>query len=129
MNVPHIFEIIFFSLDYESFKKCHKVCKAWEKRITSESFREKGQSVFKEEISEDEYKLWNMAVENNAKEVMALLSSGMVDVNCVQGLVESTPLYQAAKRGHRHVVKVLVESGADPEKYSEFGFTPLHRAS
>ena len=135
INVPHIFEIIFLSLDYESYKKCHKVCKDWEKLMTSESFREKGRSVFKEEISEDEYQLWNMAAQGNAKEVIALLSNGMVDVNRVQPHIHfhvsygSTPLWVAAKRGHSHVVKLLLERGAEFDKPDGFGITPLHRAS
>ena len=127
INVPHIFEIIFLSLDYESYKKCHKVCKDWEKLMTSESFREKGRSVFKEEISEDEYQLWSMAAQGNAKEVIALLSNGLVEVNNVQ--VGSTPLWVAAKRGHSHVVKLLIERGAEFDKSNECGFSPLHRAS
>ena len=73
------------------------MCKAWEKRITSESFREKGQSVFKEEISEDEYKLWNMAIENNAKEVMALLCSGMVGCELCSGISRVNTLVSGSK--------------------------------
>ena len=38
-NVPHIFEEIFFQLDYESFKTCLDVSKKWRELLTSETFK------------------------------------------------------------------------------------------
>ena len=37
-NLPHIFENIFLSLDFESLKVCSKVCNAWNELLSSESF-------------------------------------------------------------------------------------------
>ena len=37
-NVPHILEMIFFELDYDSFMACGQVCKAWKGIFSSQSF-------------------------------------------------------------------------------------------
>ena len=34
-SVPHILEKIFLSLDYKTFKACHKVCAAWGETLAS----------------------------------------------------------------------------------------------
>ena len=39
--VPHIFEKIFLSLDYESFKKCLEVNSAWKGLLSAESIKVK----------------------------------------------------------------------------------------
>ena len=52
-NVPHILEDIFFSVDYDSFKKCLEVSKSWNDLLTSESFLRRGKSVFCEEIQDE----------------------------------------------------------------------------
>ena len=54
MNVPHILEKIFFSLDYESYKKCLEVSYAWNKLLESESYQKK----LKEELDRDHEKFW-----------------------------------------------------------------------
>ena len=38
-NVPHILEMIFFELDYDSFLACGKVCKAWREIFSSQSYK------------------------------------------------------------------------------------------
>ena len=45
-NFPHIWEKIFLTLDYESFKTCLRVCKTWAEVLRSEPFNKKAQSVF-----------------------------------------------------------------------------------
>ena len=57
-NVPHILEIILFSLDYESYYACFKVSKAWKELLTSDNFQRKGKYVFGKDVSEDETKLY-----------------------------------------------------------------------
>ena len=50
INVPHILEKIFLSLDYESFKNCVKVNDAWKNLLTSEAFKRKWMIVYQEAI-------------------------------------------------------------------------------
>ena len=46
LNVQHVWEKIFLSLDYDSFKKCFTVCQAWNDFLTKESFVVKAKSTF-----------------------------------------------------------------------------------
>ena len=104
INVPHILERIFFSLDYESFKACLKVNKTWHKLLSSEAFQRWGKSAFQEKISIDEKKLWHAARENKVREVMSLLSSGLLNINSDDWFAR-TPLQVALTNGHKNVVK------------------------
>ena len=45
-SVPNILEKIFLSLDYNSFKACLEVSKAWKGLLVSESFKRKAKLVF-----------------------------------------------------------------------------------
>ena len=81
-NLPHILEKIFFSLDYESYKNCLEVSNEWKGVLTSDRYKTKGKSVFKEEIVKDEKKLSAAVRHNNRDEVRMLLASGMVNVDC-----------------------------------------------
>ena len=78
-SVPHIFERIFFSLDYESFKRCLEVNKSWNDLMTSERFKVLGSSFFKFEIERD---LWDASNDGSLSKVQGILSSFMVDVLC-----------------------------------------------
>ena len=49
-NFPHIFENIFFSLDYDSYKNCMKVNSEWADVLTSERYKTKAKVVFRDEI-------------------------------------------------------------------------------
>ena len=80
INVPHILEHIFFSLDYESYKTCLEVCKAWNELLTSESYQEKGRTLFHREILKDGKRLCDASREGCIVEVRRLLSTGLVDV-------------------------------------------------
>ena len=126
--IPHILEKIFFSLDYESYKYCLEVSNEWKGVLTSERYKAKGKSVFKEEILEDEKKLCIAAEQGSEDEVRMLLSSGMVNVigedNCLQ-----TPLNWAAKRGHKEMTQLLIQCGGDPNVADYDGDTPLHDAA
>ena len=44
-NVPHILERIFFSLDYDSFMECSKVCKEWNKLLSSDRYRSEAEKM------------------------------------------------------------------------------------
>ena len=125
-SVPHILEKIFLSLDYKSFRSCKKVSNSWNKLLKTESFKRKGKSVFREDI---ERQLHRASKRGKKKEVRKILSSGMADVNCIGGRHKETPLSYASRKGHKHVVKHLLDRGADPNKANTKGGTPLHRAS
>ena len=73
-NVPHILELIYFSLDFKSYQACFRVSKAWKKLLTSDNFQRKGKYVFGEDVSEDETKLWNASRDGVIEEVRRLLS-------------------------------------------------------
>ena len=107
-SVPHILKI-FFSLDYASFKKCMEVNRAWHELLTSKSVKEIGKSTFFEEIKAD---LWHAVTLGNANEVRAVLSTGMVNLD---GIGNWSPLYIAVEEGHKDVVQLLLEGGANPD--------------
>ena len=130
-SVPHILENIFFSLDYDSFMTCHKVCLEWKELLTSEFYRERAESLLAEK-RENEDKLRHFSSAGNTEEVYNLLSSG-VDPNCALSLHQTrgyTPLYNAVMGGLTDVVKLLLDRGADPNRAKKDGktITPLHRA-
>ena len=128
-SVPHILEKIFFSLDYGSYKQSLDVSYAWRVLLTSEHFIIKGKAVFKEEIAEDEKSLLDATVSGKLMEVRRLLSTRMVDVNCVDDWQGFTPLYKAAYCGRREVAGVLLEAGAEIDKADRNGRTPLNVAA
>ena len=128
-NVPHILEMIFFSLDYESFKKCVEVNRAWKEQITSMSFQVKAKSMFAKEIQKDQEKLLAVSREGNVAEARQLLSSGLLNVNYLFGSLCSTPLMKAASNGSLKLVQFLLNEGAEVNKANNFEDTPLHFAA
>ena len=126
---PHIFEMICLSLDYESWKNCMVVNKAWNGALTSKKFQEKAKSVFKEEILADEQKLVHASRKGKTEEVRKLLSIGMVDVNALDEEDGETSLHKAARFGHMAIARLLLERGADVDKSDLSGWTPLFVAS
>ena len=132
INVPHILEKIFFFLDYDSFQQCRHVNKAWNDLLTSDSYLKKAKSIFHEEILEDQKKLLYASLDGNTKDVKSLLHSGLVDVNFVDRRYFVLPIAVAAGKGHKEVVQVLLDHGADvnSENRSDLGFiTPLQFAT
>ena len=130
MSLPHILEKIFLSLDFESCKTCYEVNKEWKELITSKYFQEKAKIQFELDIEDDEMRLCEMSGRGESAEVRRLLSFGLVDVNYVGWVYNSTPLNGAAQSGHIDVVKLLLDEGADPSKPDdENGQTPLHWAA
>ena len=136
-SVPHILEMIFFSLDYESYSKCLEVSKIWNELLTSESYQTKGKIVFRNEIFELEKKLWRASYDGNEMRVRQLISCPMVNVNCMMAwreigihvsicpVTSGTPLHAAAYLGRTEVIKVLLDGGADLYMETGQGWTAL----
>ena len=128
-SVPHILEKIFFSLDYKSFKNCMEVNKQWRELLSTASYQKETEKMLIEKEKYEE-KLF-IAVQNiQTEEVRSLISSRNVDVNfkCIVNttsiVFHSTPLFEAAAKGHNEIVQILLDSGADIDKGDCFG-TPL----
>ena len=128
-NVPHILEMIFFSLDYESYKKCCEVSHTWNEILTSKQYVRIGKSVFRDEILEDETQLWIASKKGDAAKVKRIISTRMLDINKKSLSSGWSPLYAAAVFGHKEVVQLLLESGAEVNVTSRSGWTPLHCAA
>ena len=134
-SVPHILETIFFSLDYESYTTCLDVSTTWRQLLTSESYKEKVKNAFHEEIDLEEMRLWNAAREGNVYVVRSLPGSVFLDVNCVKGWNESTPLCVAAMYAYKSdsnykgVIQFLLKSLANPDLPNQIRWTPLHYAA
>ncbi|XP_046346827.2 cytadherence high molecular weight protein 2-like isoform X1 [Haliotis rufescens] len=72
--------------------------------------------------------LYDASEAGNLEEVKRILSQG-VDVNCRWGGWSETPVMEAAYRGHRDVVELLVSEGADVSLVDRDGYNTLHYAS
>ena len=125
-SVPHLLEKIFLNLDYESYKACHEVCITWNQLLLSESFKKRAKAIYQEEILKDHTKLCSSSKAGDLAEVRRILSTEMVDVNCLTK--RSTPLCQAAHMGHKDIAELLLERGAEPNKADADGITPLYLA-
>ena len=136
-NVPHVLEMIFFSLDYESYKKCLKVCIKWRELLITKSFQTRVNLLFCNEVSKEQGMLSCAAWNGHTQMAKSLLSSGLLDVNAniskyVNNIISrpaGTLLTLAAEEGHEDVVLLLLNNGADPNKANNSGRTPLHSAA
>ena len=52
-RVVHILEMIFFSLDYKTFKNSLEVSKSWKALLTSEYLQKRGKDVYSGEIKKE----------------------------------------------------------------------------
>ena len=50
-NAPHILEMIFFSLDFCSFRRCREVSRAWNRLLVSEPFQRKAKGPSKNVVT------------------------------------------------------------------------------
>ena len=123
-NLPHILEKIFLSLDYRSFTNCLDVCRSWNELFLSDSFKNKATLLFREEMED---KIWNAAWRGNTEEARRHFSCAKVDVNYIERY-NMTPLCAASSGGHKKMVHLLLDEGADPNKPSRRGEYPLKTA-
>ena len=86
----------------------------------------------------DEKRLHKACGEGNISKVRRLLSTHMLNVNCVlkKAFYETTPLFEGALSGNSGVVLLLLDNGAKPNIPCTYGGidywtsqTPLHRAA
>ena len=119
--------MICLSLNYDTFKKCLEVNKAWKNILTSKTFQKKAKAVYQEDISKDETKLLRDSKRGNTEEVRKHLSNVMVNVDCLDKN-RCTPLHYAACEGHKDIVQLLLQRGAYHNKKSR-GDTPLQEAA
>ena len=124
-SVPHIIEKIFYNnLDYNSLMACRKVNKSWRGLLSSELFKKKAMDLLHEKRV-NEGRLCEYSRKGNTVEVRSLLSIG-TDPNCNTA---GNPLIGAAVKGHRKVVEILLNAGANTEHVWKYGGTALHWAS
>ena len=81
-NVPHILENIFFSLDYDSFMVCAKVCKTWERLFSLASYKAKSSELLAVKNKfEDDFCLlirnWDRQDDDTVEKIRYLLSRGI----------------------------------------------------
>ena len=124
-NVPHIIEKIFYNLDCESFNRCREVSSKWKDMLMSERYHERLRVW---QAGED--KLIPASMKGNLNEVIHLISIG-VSPNCerYRYWCFTSPLAGAASYGHRLVVQLLLDHGADPNMEKNPEYTPLYNAA
>lgn len=81
--------------------------------------------TFKRGLDNDLYKIINT---NNSEGVKKLIAAG-ADVNAVDRYRVTTPLIAASAKGFINIVKILIDNGANVNKYVTLGLTPLMSAS
>ena len=121
-KVPHIHEKILLYLDYASFKKCHMVCKTWHKVLTSESVCRKVYSLYGPDMDKELHK---HSLAGNFERMENLLFKGVNPNGSEEfkrerdNYLGNTPLIHSASRGQTHLVKLLLNHGADPNKVNK----------
>ena len=132
-NVSHIHEKILLYLDYDTFKNCQGVCKAWDDLLTSEAFVKKAKPKYyyeerrkkwKNKPVRENFELTRMCEFGNTDKVRQLLSNG-VNPNCSPSYFGTTPLRIAAVKGHKDIVEMLLDAGIDPDREDGGDQTPL----
>ena len=120
-NVPHILEIVFLQLDYESFRSCITVNRAWAKLLTSESFKRIGKAQFEEW-------LLKAVIFGQANAVRHLLRLGAQPDLAVGRSSGKTALHYAALFNKTVIAALLLKAGANPNSRDKCGKSPRYYA-
>ena len=127
-SVPHILEKIFFTLDYDSFLACRKVCKTLNDLLSSEPYQRRSKEML-EDKKKYEKRLCKLAYDGSEEEFHNLISIG-VNPNCREAEGNRwTPLLKAVRNNHIIMTKLLLGAGADPNMTNSNGETPLLMAA
>lgn len=73
-------------------------------------------------------KMYTMITENNLAGVESLIKEG-ADVNAVDEYNMTTPLIAASERGYVEIAELLIENGAEVNKYVSLGVNALDKAA
>jgi len=90
--------------------------------------RQKFQQVEEAKAEESTISIHRAAWEGNIKAIGQHLAAGK-DVNAKDDLYGDTPLLWATGFGHKEVIKMLIDKGANVNSKAEGGWTPLHYAT
>ena len=74
------------------------------------------------------YSVANECASSSGAEVVRALVRAGADVNACDGVVRTTPLHMAARRGHVEIARALLDCGAVIDVRDAKGDTPLQRA-
>ena len=115
-NLPHILEKIFSSLDYKSFKTSMQVNKTWWRLLSTTTYKKIWEEILNEKRGNEEKLLW-ASMHGDINEVMKLINDGNLEVDCEPLVGHNTPLIEATRKSHKGVVKLLIDAGANVNKY------------
>ena len=109
-NVPHIFEMIFLSLDYKSLKACLLVCDTWYRLLKSEPIHSKSRLIHKVKIEQDENIFMSSCKKGKVEKVRHLLKQGIYQWINGKGknAVSLTPMISAVRFGHKDLVQLFI---------------------
>lgn len=94
-------------------------------------FEGRGRINVNREIEGDEDTLLCLAVRSNFRKIVEILldeGANIEQISHFKDTYEMTPMNVAASRGHLHLVKLLIEREASPNKKDFSGRTALHHA-
>ena len=121
-NLPHIVANLFLSLDYNSFKSCTLVSKAWMSMLTSDTFKSIGKARF-------EQWLLRAVIFGHTNAVRHLLRLGAQPDLAMGRSSLKTALHYAALLNKTTIASMLLDAGANPNSKDSLKRSPLYYAT